>query len=86
MGSLRSLVRNPVFRRRLGVLWTMFFTASIAAYANDLNSSSLSGNLFVNQLLFGLLIAASKIVGLEICILTEVPSKLFWSAQSSPNY
>ncbi|KAH7719789.1 Protein K11D9.3 [Aphelenchoides avenae] len=60
--SFLSLLRNPVFLRRLGVLWTMFFTASIAAYANDLNSSSLSGNLFLNQLLFGVLIALSKIM------------------------
>lgn len=58
----REYARNRDFMRRLALLWTMFFTAGISTYANDLNSSSLSGNLFLNQFLFGLLIACSESV------------------------
>lgn len=62
MMPLRESLRNRRFMRRLGVLWMMFFTACISSYANDLNSSSLSGNLFVNQIMFGVLITFSKMV------------------------
>lgn len=62
----------------------MFFTASIAAYANDLNSSSLSGNLFLNQLLFGVLIALSKIVGPELSSIQTL--KASEAGQSAPHY
>ncbi|VDK76543.1 unnamed protein product, partial [Onchocerca ochengi] len=46
---------------RLFILWLMWFTASLCGYAIDLNSSRISGNLFINQALFSILIAASKI-------------------------
>ncbi|KAH7718177.1 Protein K11D9.3 [Aphelenchoides avenae] len=61
-GGMTESLRNPQFVRRLGVLFLMFFTACVSSYANDLNSNSLSGNLFVNQLLFGVIIAFSKLV------------------------
>ncbi|KAH7712533.1 Protein K11D9.3 [Aphelenchoides avenae] len=61
-GGMRESLRNPQFVRRLSVLFLMFFTACVSSYANDLNSNSLSGNIFVNQLLFGVIIAFSKLV------------------------
>ncbi|CAI4230614.1 unnamed protein product [Auanema sp. JU1783] len=47
--------------RRLVVLWLMWFVASICGYATDLNSNTISGDFFLNQILFSILIAASKI-------------------------
>uniref|UniRef100_A0A1I7XB40 Transmembrane protein n=1 Tax=Heterorhabditis bacteriophora TaxID=37862 RepID=A0A1I7XB40_HETBA len=48
--------------RRLLVLWPMWFVASICGYATDFNSNTISGDLFINQILFSILIAFSKIV------------------------
>lgn len=48
--------------RRISVLWMMWFTASFCGYAIDLNSSNISGDLFLNQVIFSVLIAGSKIV------------------------
>ncbi|TKR75962.1 hypothetical protein L596_017179 [Steinernema carpocapsae] len=57
-----SLIKDPRLAKRLLVLWLMWFTASICGYATDLNSSSISGNFFLNQVLFSILIALSKIL------------------------
>uniref|UniRef100_A0A0R3RLQ1 MFS domain-containing protein n=1 Tax=Elaeophora elaphi TaxID=1147741 RepID=A0A0R3RLQ1_9BILA len=46
---------------RLFILWLIWFTASLCGYAIDLNSSRISGNLFLNQALFSILIAVSKV-------------------------
>lgn len=48
--------------KRISVLWLMWFVASICGYAIDLNSSNISGDLFLNQVIFSILIAGSKIV------------------------
>ncbi|VDM63955.1 unnamed protein product [Angiostrongylus costaricensis] len=47
---------TPGLFRRLGVLWLMWFTAAFSSYSNDLNSNTISGNLFVNQILFSILL------------------------------
>lgn len=48
--------------KRVAVLWVMWFVASITGYAIDLGSSNISGNLFLNQILFAILITLSKYV------------------------
>ncbi|VDK61554.1 unnamed protein product, partial [Anisakis simplex] len=60
--SLIAVIRNWYYAKRLFVLWFMWFTASLCGYATDLNSSRISGNFFVNQILFSILIAISKII------------------------
>ncbi|EJW86883.1 hypothetical protein WUBG_02206 [Wuchereria bancrofti] len=59
---LIDVIRNSNYAKRLFILWLIWFTASLCGYAIDLNSSRISGNLFLNQALFSILIAASKIV------------------------
>ncbi|KJH45815.1 hypothetical protein DICVIV_08139 [Dictyocaulus viviparus] len=58
--------------RRLFVLWTMWFVASICGYATDLNSNTISGDFFLNQIIFSILIAVSKMV--LVAVDTFVPS------------
>ncbi|KAI1700123.1 sugar transporter domain-containing protein [Ditylenchus destructor] len=55
-----ELARNREFMHRIGVLWVMWFAASVSSYGTDLNSSRIVGNLFLNQALFAILIAFSK--------------------------
>ncbi|KAH7672957.1 major facilitator superfamily protein, partial [Aphelenchoides avenae] len=64
--GLGKLLRNRQWLRRIAVLWAMWFTASICGYAIDLNSSNISGNLFLNQLLFSIITMASKNVLLAV--------------------
>ncbi|CAI5456257.1 unnamed protein product [Caenorhabditis angaria] len=54
------------FWRRLTTLWCMWFVASICGFAVDLNSGRLSGNLYLNQILFGVILVASKLVLLAV--------------------
>ncbi|GMT23092.1 hypothetical protein PFISCL1PPCAC_14389, partial [Pristionchus fissidentatus] len=58
--SFIELMRSGVMRRLL-VLWVMWFTAATSSFATDLISNEISGNLYVNQLLFGAVLYASKI-------------------------
>ncbi|KAM3722576.1 Uncharacterized protein ACO02O_05890 [Dirofilaria immitis] len=58
---LIDVIRHSNYAKRLFILWLIWFTASLCGYAIDLNSSRISGNLFINQALFSILIAASKI-------------------------
>jgi hypothetical protein len=60
--SLPELVRDRELVKRLLTLWAMWFIASCTGYAVDLNSGNIVGNLFLNQALFSLLIAGSKVV------------------------
>ncbi|VDN60386.1 unnamed protein product [Dracunculus medinensis] len=60
--KLIEIIRSPQYAKRLFVLWMMWFTSSYCGYAIDLNSTRISGNLFINQALFSILIAASKIM------------------------
>ncbi|KAH7696882.1 solute carrier family 22 [Aphelenchoides avenae] len=64
--SLSELIRNPQWLQRISVLWFMWFTAAISAYAIDLNGSNLSGDLFLNQLLFSINTMLSKNVLLAV--------------------
>ncbi|KAI1700125.1 sugar transporter domain-containing protein [Ditylenchus destructor] len=58
--SFFELVRNREFMQRLGVLWVMWFAASVSSYGTDLNSSMIVGNLFLNQALLSIVIALSR--------------------------
>ncbi|VDM31446.1 unnamed protein product [Toxocara canis] len=58
---LIEVIRSPSYSRKLFVLWIMWFVVSLCSYATDLNSSRISGNLFVNQMLFGVMLAISKV-------------------------
>uniref|UniRef100_A0AC34PW22 Major facilitator superfamily (MFS) profile domain-containing protein n=1 Tax=Panagrolaimus sp. JU765 TaxID=591449 RepID=A0AC34PW22_9BILA len=60
--SFIDIVRDWQMFKRISVLWSMWFVASICGYAIDLNSSNISGDLFMNQVIFSILIAGSKIV------------------------
>ncbi|VDO72676.1 unnamed protein product [Heligmosomoides polygyrus] len=64
---------TPGLFRRLVVLWPMWFVAAFSSYANDLNSNVLYGNLFLNQILFGVLIAVSKL-GVAVLIVNLMGS------------
>uniref|UniRef100_A0A915DX03 Major facilitator superfamily (MFS) profile domain-containing protein n=1 Tax=Ditylenchus dipsaci TaxID=166011 RepID=A0A915DX03_9BILA len=55
-----ELFRDKGLRRRVLVLWFMWFTSSMCSYAIDLNSSEISGNLFVNQILFSVIVITAK--------------------------
>uniref|UniRef100_A0A915PUE0 Major facilitator superfamily (MFS) profile domain-containing protein n=1 Tax=Setaria digitata TaxID=48799 RepID=A0A915PUE0_9BILA len=67
---LIDVIRQSNYGKRLFVLWLMWFTASLCGYAIDLNSSRISGNLFINQALFSILIAASK--GIAILVINLI--------------
>ncbi|VDM53629.1 unnamed protein product [Angiostrongylus costaricensis] len=60
--TLCEMLHTGGLHRRLFVLWTMWFVASICGYATDLNSNTISGDFFLNQIIFSVLIAVSKMV------------------------
>lgn len=62
VGLLRSLFIDWHVSIRTLALWTIFFNTGISSYANDLNSPTLVGDFFENQIMFSLLIGVSKIV------------------------
>ncbi|CAJ0581031.1 unnamed protein product, partial [Mesorhabditis spiculigera] len=57
-----EMLKTGGLKKRLAVLWTMWFSASICGYATDLNSSTILGDLYWNQVVFSVLIAVSKMV------------------------
>ncbi|KAL7078014.1 hypothetical protein ACQ4LE_002464 [Meloidogyne hapla] len=59
--SFWNLIRDKALFRRVSVLWVMWFTAAISGYSIDLNSSNISGDLYLNQCLISSLCAFSKI-------------------------
>ncbi|GMS92662.1 hypothetical protein PENTCL1PPCAC_14837 [Pristionchus entomophagus] len=59
--SIIAVMRSGIWKR-LVVLWAMWFTAATSSYATDLASSRLSGNLYLNQFLFGLVLYVSKVI------------------------
>ncbi|CAI2350981.1 unnamed protein product [Caenorhabditis sp. 36 PRJEB53466] len=48
--------------KKLFILWIMWFIVSICGFANDLNSNTLAGDLYLNQVLFGILLVFSKML------------------------
>ena len=58
--GVKELLTSPALAKITLTLWVMWFAASLSSYANDLNSGSLAGELFLNQILFSLLIGFSK--------------------------
>ncbi|PAV57798.1 hypothetical protein WR25_05105 [Diploscapter pachys] len=60
--SFCELLHTRSLFKRLLVLWVMWFVASICGYATDLYSNTITGDLYVNQILFSILIAVSKMV------------------------
>ncbi|KAL3106914.1 hypothetical protein niasHT_010829 [Heterodera trifolii] len=61
-----SLVSDRSLFSRLLVLWMMWFTSSMSSYSVDLNSSNLSGDLFLNQLLLSIPVIISKLMLLAL--------------------
>uniref|UniRef100_A0AC34Q9K9 Uncharacterized protein n=1 Tax=Panagrolaimus sp. JU765 TaxID=591449 RepID=A0AC34Q9K9_9BILA len=55
-----DIVRDRKMFKRVAVLWLMWFVASLTGYAMDLGSSNISGNLFLNQIVFAILITLSN--------------------------
>ncbi|VDL72462.1 unnamed protein product [Nippostrongylus brasiliensis] len=64
--TFTEMWRTPGLTQRLVVLWPLWFVAAFCSYGIDLNSNSISGNLYVNQMLFGVLIAISKLILLAV--------------------
>lgn len=64
--GLLEVIRNFTYAKTLMVLCMMWFTASLTSYVTDLNSTRISGNLYVNQALFSVLLIISKVV-LALC-------------------
>ncbi|EPB72391.1 hypothetical protein ANCCEY_08514 [Ancylostoma ceylanicum] len=60
--TLCEMLHTGGLHRRLFVLWTMWFVASVCGYATDLNSNTISGDFFINQIIFSILIAVSKML------------------------
>lgn len=56
---IETLETKGLFRK-LSVLWLMWFFVAVCGFANDLNSNTLAGNLYLNQVLFGILLVFSK--------------------------
>ncbi|CAD6195207.1 unnamed protein product [Caenorhabditis auriculariae] len=54
--TICEVVRTPGLFRRISVLWILWFVASVCSFATDLNSNNISGNLFFNQIMFGILV------------------------------
>ncbi|KAK6744401.1 hypothetical protein RB195_011231 [Necator americanus] len=70
--NLCEMLHTGGLHRRLFVLWTMWFVASVCGYATDLNSNTISGDFFMNQIIFSILIAVSKMV--LVTVDTFIPS------------
>ncbi|CAB3409923.1 unnamed protein product [Caenorhabditis bovis] len=64
--SILETIRAEGNLKKLIVLWIMWFIASICGFANDLNSNNLSGDFYLNQILFGILLVVSKWVLLAV--------------------
>ncbi|PIC19974.1 hypothetical protein B9Z55_025323 [Caenorhabditis nigoni] len=47
---------------KLFILWIFWFGVAVCGFSNDLNSGKLVGNLYMNQILFGIIIVISKVV------------------------
>uniref|UniRef100_A0A158R4N3 MFS domain-containing protein n=1 Tax=Syphacia muris TaxID=451379 RepID=A0A158R4N3_9BILA len=59
---LSDVFRVPEYRKRLFVLWMMWFTAALCGYGTDLISNRIIGNLYINQAIFSILMTVSKII------------------------
>ncbi|PAV79086.1 hypothetical protein WR25_03188, partial [Diploscapter pachys] len=64
--TLCQVIRTRGLFRRLAVLWCMWFVSSFCSYATDFYSNTISGDLYVNQILFAIFIIISKKVLLVI--------------------
>uniref|UniRef100_A0AC35U8F4 MFS domain-containing protein n=1 Tax=Rhabditophanes sp. KR3021 TaxID=114890 RepID=A0AC35U8F4_9BILA len=60
--NICSVFSNKDLLKKLVVLWVMWFCACLCAYGMDLYSNQISGNLFLNQIFFGITIWASKTI------------------------
>lgn len=58
-GIIETLRTRGLFEK-ISVLWFMWFVAGMSGYANDLNSNTITGDLYSNQLLFGVILVISK--------------------------
>ncbi|KAF1753376.1 hypothetical protein GCK72_019933 [Caenorhabditis remanei] len=56
-----TLKTKGVFKKLL-VLWSMWFSVAMCSGAIDLNSGTLAGDLYLNQVLFGILLVPSKML------------------------
>ncbi|PAV73142.1 hypothetical protein WR25_08357 [Diploscapter pachys] len=58
--TLCEVVRTKGLFKRLAGFWFIWFVSSICSYAVDFYSNTISGDLFVNQILFAVFIIVSK--------------------------
>uniref|UniRef100_A0A1I7V0H8 MFS domain-containing protein n=1 Tax=Caenorhabditis tropicalis TaxID=1561998 RepID=A0A1I7V0H8_9PELO len=59
--KLIETLKTKGMLKKLMILWSMWFTVAICGCAMDLNSGNLAGDLFVNQLSFGVFIIIGKL-------------------------
>uniref|UniRef100_A0A0N5A5R8 MFS domain-containing protein n=1 Tax=Parastrongyloides trichosuri TaxID=131310 RepID=A0A0N5A5R8_PARTI len=60
--SFLTLLQDKTIFKRLSALWCIWFITSLCSYAIDLNSNTISGNLYINQFFFGFTIFISKLI------------------------
>lgn len=60
--SLMDTLKTKGMFKKLFILWTMWFIIAICGFANDLSSGTLAGDLYLNQLFFGILLVFSKML------------------------
>jgi hypothetical protein len=75
--SIRDLFANWTITKRTLILCLLWFTASLSSFANDLNSPTLAGDLYLNQILFAIMIALSKVVRHRLCHLGSFSTYIF---------
>uniref|UniRef100_A0A1I7YL87 MFS domain-containing protein n=1 Tax=Steinernema glaseri TaxID=37863 RepID=A0A1I7YL87_9BILA len=85
-----SLIKDAAVVRRIIVLWLMWFTACITSFVNDLNSSFLSGNFFLNQSAAVLVVNVIGTVFIEftwdacyLCAVEAMPTNMRTSSMGS---
>uniref|UniRef100_A0A8R1HGV8 MFS domain-containing protein n=1 Tax=Caenorhabditis japonica TaxID=281687 RepID=A0A8R1HGV8_CAEJA len=60
--SLCETLKTKGLLKKLIILWIMWFIVAVCGFANDLNSNNLAGDLYLNQVLFGVLLVFSKML------------------------
>ncbi|EFP09944.1 hypothetical protein CRE_11551 [Caenorhabditis remanei] len=60
--TLKETLKTKGMFKKLRILWSMWFIIAICSTAMDLNSGNLAGDLYLNQLCFGVLLVFSKML------------------------
>uniref|UniRef100_A0AC34FFX7 Uncharacterized protein n=1 Tax=Panagrolaimus sp. ES5 TaxID=591445 RepID=A0AC34FFX7_9BILA len=58
--TILDIIRDRAVFKRVVVLWVMWFVAALSSFGVDLNSTNITGNIFINQTCFAIVITISK--------------------------